>query len=395
MVRRVSLAVALALSVMFLVLPAGMALAQTPPGYVGGGGGRQPPQPQGLGGFLDSLFGGGLLQPFRPLRQPVIQSAPAQPSEPPLPTVVIQPKDPDAKKILVVGDFVADGLAWGLDQEFADEPKLAVTNDTNDASGLARDDYYDWDGQLPGILNREKPNIVVVELGVNDRQQIRVGNNRLTPHSDDWEKTYNQRIAGIVETLKVYGRPFLWISAPPLRVTAASRDMAYLNGFYSPPVTAAGGTFVDLWPGFTDQDGNYVSSGPDKDGQLRALRTSDGINFTRAGRLTLAFYAEREIRRLTGAGGADTISSVDQATHIEVGPDGQKRLVGPVISLSDPLPGASDVLAGGPGKPAPQAAAVADTPREDLIVKGVALPVVPGRADDFAWPPPAGTTATN
>jgi hypothetical protein len=318
-----------------------------------------------------------------------------QPSEPPVPTVVILPKDNDAKKILVLGDFVADGIAWGLDQTFAQEPKLAVIDDTNTNSGFARTDFYDWDAELPKILNKEKPDVIVVAFGANDRQEMRIGDNRLEPHTDAWEAAYVQRVKEFTSTLKVYGRPFFWVSAPPMRQSSSSRDMAYLNEFYKPPVAEAGGDFIDIWDGFTSDEGNYISSGPDLNGQLRALRSSDGINFTRAGRLKLAFYVEREIRRQTGldAGAVDLLSSTNQNSQIEIGPDGQKRLVGPVISLSDPQPGASSVLAGAPGI-SPTAKKEGDTAQYLMIVKGEAPPTVAGRADDFVWPPPGAGSAT-
>jgi uncharacterized protein len=286
-----------------------------------------------------------------------------------------------------VGDFVAGGLAWGLDQTFAEEPKIAVVDKSNNASGLVRDDYYDWNGELPVILNKVKPDVVVVMIGANDRQPIRAGKNRLALHSDGWEKAYVGRITNMADTLKVFGRPFFWVSAPPMRSSSASRDMVYFNGLYKPAVTADGGHYIDIWNGFTNDKGNYTSSGPDVDGQLRSLRTSDGINFTRAGRLKLAFYVEREIRKQTGigTGSVDLATSASQATQIEIGPDGVKRLVGPVISLSDPLPGASQSLAGSAANP--DATMVAGTPQYDLIVKGEVPPTMPGRADDFAWPP--------
>src|SRR5665213_2356486 len=334
-----------------LPLMADIAVAQelVPPGDIGGGNDYRLLKPR-RGGFFEMLFGPSLLEPFRPSGPP--QGArPPQPSEPPLPTAQIVPKDKDAKKILVIGDFVADGIAWGLDQTFAEEPKLAIIDDTNANSGLTRADYYDWNAQLPKLLNQEKPDIIVMALGANDRQELRNGNERFATHSDAWEQAYVQRIKAIASTLKVYGRPFFWVSAPPMRTAAAARDMAYLNEFYKPAVAEAGGYFVDVWDGFTSDEGNYISSGADVNGQLRALRTSDGINFTRAGRLKLAFYVEREIRRQTGlgAGTVDLFTSTNQNSQIEIGPDGQKRLVGPVISLTDPAPGASDVLAGGPG----------------------------------------------
>jgi len=358
-----------------------------PPGDIGNGGDYRLLKPR-RGGFFEMLFGPSLLEPFRP---PPQQMAPAQPSEPPVPTVQILAKDKDAKKILVVGDFVADGLAWGLDQTFAAEPKLVVIDDANPNSGLARNDYYDWNTELPKLLNQVKPDIVVIALGSNDRQEMRNGNERVAAHSDSWEQAYVQRIKGIAGTLKVYGRPFFWVSAPPMRVAAALHDMAYLNEFFKPPVAEAGGTFVDIWDGFTSDEGNYISSGPDVNGQLRALRLGDGINFTRAGRLKLAFYAQREIRRQTGIGegSVDLLTSTNQNNQIEIGPDGQKHLVGPVMSLTDPPPGASDALAGGPGGMAQASRKNAETPQYRMIVKGEALPKIAGRADDFTWPAPA------
>jgi hypothetical protein len=56
-----------------------------------------------------------------------------------------------------------------------------------------------------------------------------------------------------------------------------------------------------------------------------------------------------------------------------------------VISLSDPLPGASRSLVGGGDNP--DTAMAADTPQYRLIVTGAAPPIVAGRADDFTWPP--------
>ena len=379
---------------------------QYPPGYIPNG--RPPPgyyaqpvrpqrqqqqQQQQPMGFFDMLFGPRQVSPPPPQFQPpsVTRRAPRIEPLDSTPVVDVTPKDPKARKIMVIGDFVAGGLAWGLDQTFAAEPKVAVVDDSESSSGLVRDDYYDWNAQLPTLLNKEKPDIIVMAIGANDRQPMRDPKARSAPHTDAWEEVYVKRIAGIVDTLKVYGRPFFWMSAPPMRDGASSKDMAYLNGFYEKPVAAAGGHFIDIWNGFTDDNGNFLSSGPDVDGQPRALRTGDGISFTRAGRLKLAFYIAREIRKSTGigGGGVDLLASVSQQSQIEIGKDGVKRMVGPVISLTDPLPGASDVLAGGAAKPA--SAPAADTPQTLLIVKGVALPVVPGRADDFMWPPRHGT----
>ena len=115
-----------------LPLMAEVALAQdlVPPADVGGGNGYRLLKPR-RGGFFEMLFGPSLLEPFRPPPPPQQTYAPpppSQPSEPPVPTVQILPKDKDARKILVVGDFVADGVAWGLDQTFAGQPHQGLTD---------------------------------------------------------------------------------------------------------------------------------------------------------------------------------------------------------------------------------------------------------------------------
>lgn len=320
-------------------------------------------------------------------------------------TVEVEEKDPNAHKILIVGDFVASGLAWGLDQALAKESMLAVSERTADSSGFVRAGDFDWNQKILGILNEESPDIVVVALGANDREAITQGEEKHPVNSAEWEEIYTTRVDGLIDTLKVYGRPFFWVSLPALRGAEATADMAYINGLSKPRVEKAGGYYVDVWNGFTNASGQFITSGPDIDGQVKALRTRDGVNFSSAGKLKLAYYVERDIRRATGfgAGAIDLLASATQSSTIEIGPDGKKRLVGPVIALADPLPGATAELAGEPDpvifdpvtgkaltlpKPTDDAIEAANlTPQYRLIVKGEAPIIVVGRIDDFTWPP--------
>jgi len=351
-----------------------------------------PPRAGKLPNFFQRLFG---IQPepppvvrkkvIRKSRKSSVKKRRSRSSKPPVATVEVQPKDPDARKLLVVGDFVAGGLAWGLEQRFAEEPKIVVIDKSKGNSGLVRADRYDWNAALLDTLNEVQPDLIVLAFGANDRQQLRDDGERHPLRSDVWVATYTQRITGIIDTLKVYGRPFFWMGAPPMRKTAASSDMAYLNSLYKPRVKAGHGYFVDIWNGFSNADSAYVASGPDVEGQVRQLRTRDGINFTRAGHLKLAFYVEREIRRRTGFGRGHIglLAAVTQGNQIEIAPDGTKILVGPIISLNDPMPGLSTDLAGGTSASEPKV----DSLQYRLIVRGELLPDVPGRVDDFTWPP--------
>lgn len=311
---------------------------------------------------------------------------PAAPKEPDYTVVDVQPKNADAKKVLVVGDFIGSGLAWGLDQAFAEEPRISIVDRTEGSSGFVRDDHYDWVAALPQMLADEKPDMVVVMIGANDRQSIRTADGRFAPRSEEWQKLYQQRVERFLLALQSYGKPVYWVGEPPMQSADGSADMAYLNTLFKARAEAVGARFVDVWDGFADEDGKFVLRGPDVDGQTRQLRSGDGINFTKSGRRKLAFYVEREIRQDGGLGPATSarlLTNPNETT--EIGPDGKLRTVGPVISLTDPPPGAADAALAGAPDQVSAAAPAKESAVYKLTVEGEAPPAPAGRADDFAW----------
>ncbi|MCX5496817.1 DUF459 domain-containing protein [Kaistia dalseonensis] len=312
---------------------------------------------------------------------------PTAPAEPPYPVVDVQPKDQNARKVLVIGDFMASGLAWGLDQAFAEEPRIAIIDRAEGSSGFVRDDHYDWAATLPELLDTEKPDMTVVMIGSNDRQQIRTADGKFAPRSEEWQRLYQQRVERFLLALQTYGKPVYWVGLPPLKSADGSADMAYLNTVFKARAEAVGVKFIDIWDGFADENGTFVSRGPDVDGQARQLRSGDGINFTKAGRRKLAFYVEREITQDSGLGStpsAMTLTNPNETT--EIGPDGKERKVGPILSLTDPAPGSADAALDGGGAAQP-ASAGGDGARK-LTVDGEPPAPQIGRADDFAWKPP-------
>ena len=137
-----------------------------------------------------------------------------------------------------------------------------------------------------------------------------------------------------------------------------------------------------MWDGFVDESGKFATYGPDYEGQMRRLRSGDGVFFTKAGARKLAHYVEREIRRYMSNRGP---------VALPVGPVGPapaqtkstvRPVAGPVVPLTV-TPGNSDELLGGGSVQPMHVDAIADR----VLVKGEPVPAPPGRADDFAWPP--------
>ncbi|PDQ21415.1 hypothetical protein CN311_08790 [Mesorhizobium sanjuanii] len=322
------------------------------------------------------------IQPARPLtkaRKP--RAAPRRPAEP---TTPIVEKAPDARTVLVVGDFMASGLAEGLDAAFAQNAGVRIVVRGNGSSGLVRDDVYNWPEQIKSLIETEKPAAVVVMLGSNDRQQMRVDDVREQPRSENWTKEYERRTEALGKAIASTKVPYLWVGMPPFRVAKMTSDMLAFNDIYRSAAETHGGEFIDIWDGFVDENGAFVISGPDINGQAVRLRTDDGINVSKAGKRKLAFYAEKPLLKILGlsAPGGATTAAAPAGAPVEApaaAPMEVDRTV-PML-LSDPaLDGGSELLGATPLKKA-------DRPGEKLAVEGKAPKASPGRADDFSWPP--------
>ena len=427
------------------------------------GGFQQRPQPQrGGGGFGGGWFGNDTFEPYQQhapqLRRQTLPPVREDFSKAPPPEKHVTV--PQQRQILVLGDAMADWLAYGLEGVYADQPEMGVVRRHKTVSGLIKyqpkGDPADWAAAAKGILATEQPDAIVVMLGLDDRVAMREPaadksdkssdkkdvrsksdgkaskakpgakpdsaadaarpddkaiDTELSPndaaHNDAppviarekstrspngvyqfreerWVELYTKKVEEMIGVLKSKGVPVLWVGLPVVLGPKATADTLFLDSLYRDVAGKAGITYVDVWDGFVDEAGRFVQQGPDFEGQIRRLRSYDGVYFTKAGASKLAHYAEREITRLLAARSAPIALPTEPATPDAIALPGQpaaRPLAGPIL----PLVASSvdtDQLLGGPGiSPAAVDALAART-----LVKGEALTPPPGRADDFAWP---------
>src|SRR3954453_4790095 len=166
--------VALTVAIALLVGIAGPASAQFF-NFGNFGGPPRPPQqiPQRGGGWFgnDTPF----FAPFQqaPRRAPVREDF----SKAPPPEKRDSGAPPPERNILVLGDAMADWLAYGLEDAYSEQPDMGVIRKHKTVSGLIKyqpkGDPADWAAAAKGILATEKPDAIVVMLGLNDRVSMR------------------------------------------------------------------------------------------------------------------------------------------------------------------------------------------------------------------------------
>jgi hypothetical protein len=396
-------------------------------------------------GFFQQLFGPSNRRLDE--RDSQQQQAPADYSRAPAARKADQKAEQHAPttSVVVLGDGMADWLAYGLEDAFSDMPEVGIVRKSKAHSGLIRYDAkndIDWWHAARDILGAEKPNYVIMMLGVSDRQNIREKDiakeaekkadkdqagkdqpavdqaaqikdaedgeqsNIVAPEpqagrragslefrGDQWEKIYSRRIDDTVAALKSKGVPVFWVGLPAIRGTKSTADTVYLNDLYRARAEKAGAVYIDVWDGFVDEGGKYTNFGPDYEGQMRRLRSGDGVYFTKYGARKLAHYVERELRRYMSNRGPVALPSGPMGPVPADGKSVVRPVAGPVVPLTV-TSGNSDELLGGSGA----ATARADVTAVGVLVKGDAVSAPSGRADDFVWPrgsvaPPAPPVA--
>jgi uncharacterized protein len=451
---------ALAVAAALLVGIAGPASAQFFNFGNFGGPPQRPAQRGGGGGW----FGGDFFAPFQQQQQAPKKVIREDFSKAPPPE---KRETVPERNVLVLGDAMADWLASGLEDAYAERPDMGVIRKHKTVSGLIKyqpkGDPADWAAAARSILPAEKPDAIVVMLGLNDRMALRepvvekpdsksadkksdkkdakakpeakpgdaksgakpggaadtaakpedkavdtelspddaADNNDAPPaitpdksarspnglyefREERWVELYTRKIDEMIGVLKSRGVPVLWVGLPAIRGAKPTADMLFLDSLYREAASKAGITYVDVWDGFVDEAGRFLQQGPDFEGQIRRLRSYDGVYFTRPGARKLAHYVEREIARLLAARSAPIALPTEPATPDANALPGQpapRPLAGPILPLVASSVG-TDQLLGGPGsRPAAVDALAART-----LVKGEPLAPPAGRADDFAWP---------
>ncbi len=84
---------------------------------------------------------------------------------------------PPTMRVVVMGDTMAEWLAYGLEEAFAETPELGVIRKHRSVSGLirseTRNEPYDWPQAAREIVATEKPDFIVMMIGHADRVAIR------------------------------------------------------------------------------------------------------------------------------------------------------------------------------------------------------------------------------
>ena len=198
-------------------------------------------------------------------------------------------------KLLLVGDSIGNNLGYGMIGQLNRYSNLKFVLRAKSSTGLSNSWFYNWETNLKSYLRTEKPNLVVVLLGANDRQNMRVGGEILTYGTTKWREAYSASVARMTKLATDAGAYVLWVGMPKCKPYNYNKGMELISGLYARTVPLnPGARYLALKTLTSDARGNYTQYQV-VNGSRMKTRGDDGIHFTANGQNVIGSYAISKI----------------------------------------------------------------------------------------------------
>lgn len=193
--------------------------------------------------------------------------------------------------VIIAGDSMTEAFGKYLKSSLTKTGVVVAVHDFRYSSGIARPDFFDWPKHLRQSMAEQDPDVVMMMVGANDGQDIKVDGKFMAFGSPDWTQVYSARVGDAMDIMAVDGRRVYWIGLPVARPPKYSAKMKTLDAVYKAEAEKRDGVvYVDTWTLFSDSKGAYSAYLKDSSGKSVLMRRDDGIHFTVAGANRLTTY---------------------------------------------------------------------------------------------------------
>jgi hypothetical protein len=186
-------------------------------------------------------------------------------------------------RVHVAGDSFAEWLGYEMARYGATTHLLTSQLDFHLSSGLLTPARLNWPVRLSQTMaGSPPPEVVVLFLGANDFDNIRLEGQTLSMQTPAWQAEYSRRAGELMDEVGEGGASLYWVGMPVVRDARRNATVADANA----AVTEAAATrpwvhFVDIWTLFADPQGRFATFRPGPGGEVTRVRQDDGIHLTR------------------------------------------------------------------------------------------------------------------
>ncbi len=197
--------------------------------------------------------------------------------------------------VLEIGDSLGNDLGWGIERHLASSSGLTMIQMDKSSSGLANSWFYSWPVHLATMLRQFHPQLLIVSLGGNDEQGMKIRGSAVPFGSAEWRSIYLSYVREIAHQAVTAGAYVLWVGMPIMGYSPSyDQGMALLDSLYQRGVASVpGATFLSTSSLFANH-GRFQSTAA-VNGVTTVLREPDGIHYSESGEDVVATYVIRAI----------------------------------------------------------------------------------------------------
>lgn len=186
--------------------------------------------------------------------------------------------------ILTVGDSLMSEIASGL--RYRLDKSIKVKDIHKSSTGLTNSEYYDWPSVASNAARDYQPDLIIIHMGGNDGQDMKLGNKWI--HIDDplWSDTYYKRATNMINKIKQASPNsyIVWLGLPAMRDAKFARKQDIIREAQRKAAIDSGVEYIDGKKGLGQ---TYEKQGM-FEGKRVVLRRTDGIHYSREGGEVLA-----------------------------------------------------------------------------------------------------------
>lgn len=208
------------------------------------------------------------------------------------PRVLREPKAEEPLRVWVFGDSLINMAGPRVEALLEGTGLAQVQVDSRPNTGLVRPDYYDWPAALRSRLAAgPTPEAVLVLMGANDGQNVRLPGAAAPRWSAAWSEEYQRRAGGVMALLAEAGAEVWWMGLPGMKGAAHQRTADALNALLAAEAPRHPGVqFVPTEAAFSLAGRRFSQHLVGPTGARFPARAGDGVHFTWSGSRVLATH---------------------------------------------------------------------------------------------------------
>lgn len=188
--------------------------------------------------------------------------------------------------ILTIGDSLMSEISQGLRGEL--DKKIKIKDIHKSSTGLTNLDYYDWPTTAYDAVVKTQPYWVIIHLGGNDGQDMKIGKQWIHVTETTWQTEYYDRATKLIKNIKKANPHvnIIWVGLPAMRDNKFARKIDIIRSVQKKAALDNNVIYIDT----NDNNGlgeTYQKQGK-LDGKTVVLRRTDGIHYSREGGILIA-----------------------------------------------------------------------------------------------------------